>query len=87
MVIASKAELAFNSERELVKAKVEIIENLKNILELRNDLNHEQRSTKNALSGQEDTKNGVKETYDFVEVHAPEQFSTVCFYGSTSKDK
>ena len=69
-VIASKAELAFNSESELVQAKDEIIENLKTILVLRKDLNHEQSTTEDALLRLEDSKNGIKKTCKFIEVHA-----------------
>ena len=75
--IVKKAELAFNAKADLVIAKNEIIDNLKNILKLRKvecqetppPVDVDLTSPENSDT-QKNLKNGVNECCEFIEIHA-----------------
>ena len=66
-LISAKVDLALNAKNELVRAKEEIIENLKTILALRK---HDQPEAEgDNLPALKPSKPGVKECCEFIEVH------------------
>ena len=68
-MIISKADLAFQTKWELVNAKVEVINNLKTILDFRKAYSPRQIVVE-VTATPETLKHGIKECCEFKEVHA-----------------